>query len=109
MAESWQEQARCREPSNWPVLMATFDAAESDPVMGEAKSICRGCFVWKACLLAALAHDERQGVWGGLTGRERRRAVRRANRRRLLSGGGQRIVVRESAAGGRGSGQAKAG
>ena len=43
----------------------------------EAKRICSGCEVRAECLEYALAADERFGVWGGLSERERRR-LRRA-------------------------------
>jgi hypothetical protein len=42
----------------------------------EAKRICQGCEVRDACLEYALAHDERFGIWGGLSERERRRIKR---------------------------------
>ena len=38
-----------------------------------AKAVCAGCPVRAQCLEHALAHDERFGVWGGLSERERRR------------------------------------
>ena len=37
-----------------------------------AKRICARCPITSACLEYALAHDERFGVWGGLSTRERR-------------------------------------
>ena len=40
----------------------------------EAKQVCRACPVRAECLEYALAHDERFGVWGGLSERERRRS-----------------------------------
>ena len=42
----------------------------------EAKRICLGCEVRDRCLEYALAHDERFGIWGGLSERERRRLKR---------------------------------
>ncbi|EUA66068.1 transcription factor WhiB family protein [Mycobacterium xenopi 4042] len=42
----------------------------------EAKKICLGCEVRAECLEYALAHDERFGIWGGLSERERRRLKR---------------------------------
>ncbi|MFC4122028.1 WhiB family transcriptional regulator [Nonomuraea zeae] len=42
-----------------------------------AKQVCRGCDVRAACLAYALEHNERFGVWGGLSGRERNRLVAR--------------------------------
>ncbi len=44
----------------------------------EAKKICTGCEVRAECLAYALAHDERFGIWGGLSERERRRLKRAA-------------------------------
>lgn len=44
----------------------------------EAKMICLSCPVRLECLEYALARDERWGVWGGLSERERRRLKRAA-------------------------------
>ncbi|WUU93868.1 WhiB family transcriptional regulator [Spirillospora sp. NBC_01491] len=38
----------------------------------QAKRVCRSCPVRSECLDYALAHGETYGVWGGLSGRERR-------------------------------------
>ncbi|WP_309235591.1 WhiB family transcriptional regulator [Streptomyces sp. TRM64462] len=43
----------------------------------EAKLLCGGCEVRGACLEYALAHDERFGVWGGLSEQERHALKRR--------------------------------
>ena len=72
-----------------PVAAAADDAwrldalcAETDPEAffpekggstREAKRVCGGCAVRTECLEAALANDERFGIWGGLSERERRR------------------------------------
>ena len=48
----------------------------------EAKRVCLGCSVRTECLEFALANDERFGIWGGLSERERRR-VRLERRERL--------------------------
>ena len=75
MSNSWVEHAACRglEP-------ATFYPA-SDDEAETAKAICAQCPVSQACLEHAIARRERDGVWGGLTDRERQRLIRR--RRRL--------------------------
>ena len=39
----------------------------------EAKRVCTGCEVRAECLEFALTNDERFGIWGGLSERERRR------------------------------------
>jgi WhiB family redox-sensing transcriptional regulator len=39
----------------------------------DAKKICSGCDVKAQCLEYALANDERFGIWGGLSERERRK------------------------------------
>ena len=68
----WQERALC----------AQTDPEAFFPEKGgstrEAKRICTGCEVRAECLEYALAHDERFGIWGGLSERERRRLKRRA-------------------------------
>jgi len=69
--QEWQERALC----------AQTDPEAFFPEKGgstrEAKRICLGCEVRAECLEYALAHDERFGIWGGLSERERRRLKRR--------------------------------
>ena len=66
-AQSWQEQALCAETDP----EAFFP--EKGGSTREAKKICTGCEVKAECLEYALANDERFGIWGGLSERERRR------------------------------------
>jgi WhiB family redox-sensing transcriptional regulator len=40
----------------------------------QAKTVCLECVVRPECLSEALKSDERFGIWGGLTERERRSA-----------------------------------
>lgn len=42
----------------------------------EAKAVCQGCIVREDCLEYALAEDEKFGIWGGLSERQRRRIRR---------------------------------
>jgi len=44
----------------------------------EAKKICTSCEVRNQCLEYALENDERFGIWGGLSERERRKLRKRA-------------------------------
>jgi WhiB family transcriptional regulator, redox-sensing transcriptional regulator len=44
----------------------------------DAKKVCAACNVRSQCLEYALANDERFGIWGGLSERERRRLRKRA-------------------------------
>lgn len=68
----WQERALC----------AQTDPEAFFPEKGgstrEAKKVCQGCEVRAECLDYALANDERFGIWGGLSERERRKLKRRA-------------------------------
>lgn len=65
--ERWQELALC----------ATTDPELFFPEKGgstrEAKRVCAKCPVRETCLEAAMDRDERFGIWGGLSERERRR------------------------------------
>nr|WP_231973878.1 MULTISPECIES: WhiB family transcriptional regulator [unclassified Mycobacterium] len=69
-ADQWQDRALC----------AQTDPEAFFPEKGgstrEAKKICLGCEVRHECLEYALEHDERFGIWGGLSERERRRLKR---------------------------------
>ena len=68
--DQWQERALCAQTNP----EAFFP--EKGGSTREAKRICLGCEVRDACLEYALAHDERFGIWGGLSERERRRLKR---------------------------------
>ena len=69
---SWQDKALC----------AQTDPEAFFPEKGgstrEAKRICVSCEVKQECLEYALMQDERFGIWGGLSERERRRLKRKA-------------------------------
>ena len=67
---TWQDLALCAET----------DPESFFPEKGgstrEAKQVCRSCEVRAECLEYALEHDERFGIWGGMSERERRRLKR---------------------------------
>jgi WhiB family transcriptional regulator, redox-sensing transcriptional regulator len=69
---AWQDRALC----------AQTDPEAFFPEKGgstrEAKKVCRACDVRAECLEYALEQDERFGIWGGLSERERRRLKRGA-------------------------------
>jgi WhiB family redox-sensing transcriptional regulator len=68
----WQERALC----------AQTDPEAFFPEKGgstrEAKRVCMSCEVRVQCLDYALENDERFGIWGGLSERERRRVKKHA-------------------------------
>jgi WhiB family redox-sensing transcriptional regulator len=67
----WQQRALC----------AQTDPEAFFPEKGgstrEAKKVCASCDVRAECLDYALANDERFGIWGGYSERERRRLKQR--------------------------------
>jgi len=70
--QDWQDRALC----------AQTDPEAFFPEKGgstrEAKRVCQACEVRTECLAYALENDERFGIWGGLSERERRRIKRQA-------------------------------
>jgi WhiB family redox-sensing transcriptional regulator len=69
----WQERALC----------AQTDPEAFFPEKGgstrEAKRVCLSCDVRGECLEYALHNDERFGIWGGLSERERRKLKKRVS------------------------------
>jgi WhiB family redox-sensing transcriptional regulator len=61
----WQEQALCAQTGG------DFFFPEPGSSVREAKRICGLCESRAACLSYALDNDERFGVWGGLSEKER--------------------------------------
>ena len=72
-ALSWQSDALCSQTDP----EAFFP--EKGGSTRDAKRICTSCDVRAQCLEYALQNDERFGIWGGLSERERRKLKRRAS------------------------------
>ena len=70
---SWMEEAKCLDADP----EAFFP--EKGGSTREAKRICSVCPVREQCLEYALDNDERFGIWGGMSERERRRLKRLAS------------------------------
>ncbi|MBA8816641.1 WhiB family redox-sensing transcriptional regulator [Microbacterium halimionae] len=70
---SWQTDALCSQTDP----EAFFP--EKGGSTRDAKRICTSCDVRSQCLEYALQNDERFGIWGGLSERERRKLKRRAS------------------------------
>src|SRR3954470_24515382 len=68
----WQERALCAQTDP----QAFFP--EKGGSTREAKKVCLTCDVRGECLEYALQHDERFGIWGGMSERERRKLKKRA-------------------------------
>lgn len=68
--EHWSRHAVCAETDP-----DVFYPENGEPVT-RAKRVCAGCPVSAQCLEWALATNERFGVWGGASERERRRMTR---------------------------------
>nr|BFF10675.1 hypothetical protein GCM10025699_19780 [Microbacterium flavescens] len=69
---SWQTDALCSQTDP----EAFFP--EKGGSTRDAKRVCASCDVRGECLEYALQNDERFGIWGGLSERERRKLKRRA-------------------------------
>ena len=67
---SWQDAGLCQQ-----VDPEIFFVEKGGSVRA-AKSVCRNCTVRELCLQYALENDERFGIWGGTSERERRRLKR---------------------------------
>lgn len=63
----WAQEALCAQvdPDTW--------FPDKGGTTKPAKQVCRGCSVRRACLQYAIENDLQFGVFGGLSGRERRK------------------------------------
>ena len=62
----WMRDAVCVETTG-----VEFFPERGKPT-APAKAVCAGCLVRNDCLVFAMMHDIRWGVWGGLSSLERR-------------------------------------
>ncbi|MEU2281475.1 WhiB family transcriptional regulator [Streptomyces sp. NPDC013178] len=68
---NWREMAACRfeDPE---LFFPVSEDGSSLLQVEQAKRVCRRCPVLRECRRWALRHGETDGVWGGLTARQRR-------------------------------------
>lgn len=66
----WTESALCAETDPEAFFPEKGGSTRA------AKRVCQACDVRAECLEYALGHDERFGIWGGFSERERRRLKR---------------------------------
>jgi len=71
--EDWRYSAACAGTDD----SLFFPSGDEDPQAGAAKAVCAACPVREACLQYALSTNQTEGIWGGMTGAERRRLRRR--------------------------------
>lgn len=65
--EEWMDDALCAQTD--PEAFFPEKGGSTKP----AKNICAGCTVAAECLTYALDHNERFGIWGGVSERDRRK------------------------------------
>jgi WhiB family redox-sensing transcriptional regulator len=86
----WRDQALC----------AQTDPEAFFPEKGgsttAAKRVCRACDVRAECLEFALENDERFGIWGGMSERERRR-LKRPKQGPRMCGSGRHVMDEKNA------------
>jgi WhiB family redox-sensing transcriptional regulator len=72
------------EPVNWREIASCkgvdgdvfFPASEDLQGINAAKEICSACSVADECLSYAIETNQTEGIWGGMTARQRRRLRR---------------------------------
>jgi WhiB family redox-sensing transcriptional regulator len=71
--EGWRTEAACSGAD----ASLFFPAGEEESLAESAKRICAVCPVREECLQYALATNQSEGVWGGMSAGDRRRLRRR--------------------------------
>ena len=77
---NWRAHSACLSADS-DLFFPISATAASAPQTARAKAICAGCTVRSACLDYAMADRNLQGIWGGTTDDERRKARRSTARR----------------------------
>ncbi|MGH2748509.1 MAG: WhiB family transcriptional regulator [Actinomycetota bacterium] len=84
---NWQERAACRDYDN----TLFFGPDQGEPELekqareARAKAVCQRCPVSEPCLEFAIETNQKYGIWGGLTDKERASLKRRRARARRAS------------------------
>ena len=96
MSDLWRDRALCKDSAT-PEVWFPWDAKGAEVAI----AICEGCPVRAECLEYALEHGEDQGIWGGVSERQRRTMRRKVDRqiRAEVKRGGLRGVRRPASSG----------
>lgn len=79
----WKNDAKCREYDfTDPDIFFLEESDQEVQPPKEAEDFCSSCPVKRDCLLAAIKADEKYGIWGGFTRKQRVRLQRPRNRKR---------------------------
>lgn len=68
----WHRDAACRGMGAHHFILERAKGFDLPAATEAAQAVCAGCPVRTECAAAADAYDGTVGVWGGLTGRDRR-------------------------------------
>ncbi len=72
----WYDEAQCIGSSTeifFPQVGGKGESVHTAKMVSLAKSICQACVVREVCLRHAIETNEKEGIWGGKTFRERKR------------------------------------
>jgi hypothetical protein len=83
--DGWMAQAACGRADLDPEIFFLKKGQQSRNYrkIQVAKDICQGCPVRQMCLKYAIAHNIRDGIWGGMTVHERQRYFPKAVRAKI--------------------------
>ncbi len=82
----WQDHAACRDYDNVLFFGEEGESElEKQAREARAKAICQTCPVREPCLEFAMETNQKYGIWGGLTDKERASLKRRRARARRAS------------------------
>ena len=83
----WQERAACRDYDNEMFFGPDQGESEIERQAREARAkvVCQGCPVREPCLEFAMETNQKYGIWGGHTDKERASLKRRRARARRAS------------------------
>lgn len=71
--ESWRDGAACIDRDD----IGFFPTPEDVGAINRAKAVCASCPVADVCLGFAIETNQPDGIWGGMTTRERQKIRRR--------------------------------
>ena len=72
--DDWRSDAACRgmDPALFHPQVTEKRGSVADRAYAQARRVCAVCPVADQCLACALTNDQRDGMWGGTTPRQRR-------------------------------------
>lgn len=89
---NWLDEAACLGQGTDLFYSDTVYTAETKKIIAKAKMFCKSCPVVADCLQYAINNDERFGVWGSFSAKERSSIINHLDQKQITKQQAEQLV-----------------